>query len=51
MQVLRTWFESSSKDRVAARLHTTVKTVDAYIARVRMKYTNVGRQPGRRVSW
>jgi DNA-binding NarL/FixJ family response regulator len=43
MQVLRAWFASSSKDLVAAKLHITVKTVDTYIARVRVKYANVGR--------
>jgi DNA-binding NarL/FixJ family response regulator len=43
MQVLRAWFASSSKELVAARLHITVKTVDTYIARVRVKYANVGR--------
>jgi DNA-binding NarL/FixJ family response regulator len=43
MQVLRTWFASSSKELVAAKLHITAKTVDTYIARVRVKYANVGR--------
>jgi DNA-binding NarL/FixJ family response regulator len=43
MQVLRAWFASSSKELVAAKLHITVKTVDTYIARVRVKYANVGR--------
>jgi DNA-binding NarL/FixJ family response regulator len=43
MQVLRAWFASSSKDLVAAKLHITAKTVDTYIARVRVKYANVGR--------
>ncbi|MHA6624039.1 LuxR C-terminal-related transcriptional regulator [Pseudonocardia sichuanensis] len=43
LEVLRTWFASTSKDHVAAKLHITVKTVDTYIARVRVKYANVGR--------
>ncbi len=43
MQVLRAWFASSSKELVAAKLHITVKTVDTYVARVRVKYANVGR--------
>lgn len=43
MQVLRAWFASSSKDLVAAKLNITVKTVDTYITRVRVKYANVGR--------
>jgi DNA-binding NarL/FixJ family response regulator len=43
MQVLRTWFASSSKELVAAKLHITLKTVDTYIARARVKYANVGR--------
>jgi DNA-binding NarL/FixJ family response regulator len=43
MQVLRAWFASSSKELVAGKLFITVKTVDTYIARVRVKYANVGR--------
>jgi DNA-binding NarL/FixJ family response regulator len=43
IEVLRAWFASSSKELVAAKLHITVKTVDTYIARVRVKYANVGR--------
>ncbi|MFI6299282.1 response regulator [Nonomuraea sp. NPDC050790] len=42
-EVLRAWFVSASKDLVAAKLNITVKTVDTYIARVRVKYANVGR--------
>jgi DNA-binding NarL/FixJ family response regulator len=42
-EVLRAWFVSSSKDLVAAKLNITVKTVDTHIARVRIKYANVGR--------
>jgi DNA-binding NarL/FixJ family response regulator len=43
VEVLRAWFASSSKELVAAKLHITVKTVDTHIARVRVKYANVGR--------
>ncbi len=43
IEVLRAWFASSSKELVAAKLHITVKTVDTYIARVRVKYANAGR--------
>jgi DNA-binding NarL/FixJ family response regulator len=43
IEVLRAWFASSSKERVAVKLHITVKTVDTHIARARMKYANVGR--------
>ncbi|MEU4765117.1 response regulator transcription factor [Actinosynnema sp. NPDC023794] len=43
VEVLRAWFTSSSKDLVAAKLNITVKTVDTHIARVRVKYANVGR--------
>jgi DNA-binding NarL/FixJ family response regulator len=43
MEVLRAWFASVSKELVAAKLHITVKTVDTYIARVRVKYANAGR--------
>ncbi|KAB8196771.1 response regulator [Nonomuraea phyllanthi] len=42
-EVLRAWFVASSKELVAAKLNITVKTVDTYIARVRVKYANVGR--------
>jgi DNA-binding NarL/FixJ family response regulator len=42
-EVLRAWFAAPSKELVAARLHITVKTVDTHIARVRVKYANVGR--------
>lgn len=42
-EVLRAWFTSPSKEHVAAKLNITVKTVDTYIARVRVKYANVGR--------
>ena len=43
LEVLRAWFGATSKDLVAVRLNITVKTVDTYIARVRVKYANVGR--------
>ncbi|MDF5758668.1 response regulator transcription factor [Spongiactinospora sp. TRM90649] len=42
-EVLRAWFVSASKELVAAKLNITVKTVDTYITRVRVKYANVGR--------
>lgn len=41
--MLRAWFVSSSKELVAAKLNITVKTVDTYITRARVKYANVGR--------
>jgi DNA-binding NarL/FixJ family response regulator len=43
IQVLRAWFACSSKELVAAKLNITVKTVDTHIARVRVKYADVGR--------
>lgn len=43
IEVLRAWFASSSKERVAVKLHITVKTVDTHITRARLKYANVGR--------
>jgi DNA-binding NarL/FixJ family response regulator len=42
-EVLLAWFESDSKNLVAARLNLSVKTIDTYIARVRIKYAEVGR--------
>jgi DNA-binding NarL/FixJ family response regulator len=41
--VLTAWFESASKDMVAAKLGIRPKTVETYIERVRIKYANVGR--------
>jgi len=43
VEVLRSWFASSSKELVAAKLHIAVKTVDTHITRVRVKYANAGR--------
>ncbi len=43
IEVLRSWFASSSKELVAAKLHIGVKTVDTHITRVRVKYANAGR--------
>jgi DNA-binding NarL/FixJ family response regulator len=43
IEVLRSWFASSSKELVAAKLNITVKTVDTHITRVRVKYANAGR--------
>ena len=42
-EVLLAWFESDSKNLVAARFGLSVKTIDTYIARVRIKYAEVGR--------
>lgn len=41
--VLLAWFESDSKQLVAQRLHISVKTVETYIGRVRIKYAGAGR--------
>jgi DNA-binding NarL/FixJ family response regulator len=43
LEVLRSWFACSSKDLVGAKLNISAKTVETYIARVRVKYANVGR--------
>ena len=42
-EVLLAWFESDSKSLVARRFHLSVKTVDTYINRVRIKYAEAGR--------
>jgi DNA-binding NarL/FixJ family response regulator len=42
-EVLLAWFESDSKNLVAARLGLSVKTIETYIGRVRIKYAEVGR--------
>ena len=42
-EVLLAWFESDSKNLVAARFGLSVKTIDTYIGRVRIKYAEVGR--------
>ena len=42
-EVLLAWFESDSKNLVAARFGLSAKTVDTYIGRVRIKYAEVGR--------
>lgn len=42
-EVLLAWFESDSKSLVAARFGLSVKTVETYIGRVRIKYAEVGR--------
>ena len=42
-EVLLAWFESDSKNLVATRFGLSVKTIDTYIARVRIKYAEVGR--------
>jgi hypothetical protein len=38
-----TWFESDSKKLAAARLGLSVKTLETYVDRVRIKYANAGR--------
>jgi DNA-binding NarL/FixJ family response regulator len=42
-ETLRVWFESDSKRLAAGKLRLSVKTVETYIERVRIKYANVGR--------
>ena len=42
-EVLRAWFASDSKNLVAARFGLSVKTIETYIGRVRIKYADVGR--------
>jgi DNA-binding CsgD family transcriptional regulator len=37
------WFQSESKELVAQRLGISVRTVNSYLDRVRIKYANVGR--------
>jgi DNA-binding CsgD family transcriptional regulator len=41
--LLLAWFESDSKNLVAARFGLSVKTVETYIGRLRIKYAEVGR--------
>ncbi|AXL93102.1 DNA-binding response regulator [Streptomyces sp. CB09001] len=41
--VLIEWFQSESKELVAQRLNISVRTVNSYLDRVRIKYANVGR--------
>ncbi|WP_324794031.1 response regulator transcription factor [Streptomyces cyaneofuscatus] len=41
--VLIEWFQSESKELVAQRLGISVRTVNSYLNRVRIKYANVGR--------
>ncbi|XVS61920.1 response regulator [Actinosynnema sp. CA-299493] len=43
-EVLVSWFQSDSKERVAKRLGISLGTVNSYLERVRMKYANVGRE-------
>ena len=43
LEVLRAWFASDSKTLVGKQLHLSAKSVETYIARVRVKYANVGR--------
>ena len=43
METLVAWFESDSKRLVAGKLGVSIKTVENYIDRVRIKYANTGR--------
>ncbi|WP_031470011.1 response regulator [Sciscionella sediminilitoris] len=42
-EVLIEWFQNESKQLVAQRIGITVRTVNTYLDRVRLKYANVGR--------
>lgn len=42
-EVLVEWFQSESKELVAQRLGISVRTVNSYLDRVRIKYANLGR--------
>lgn len=48
--VLIEWFQSESKDLVAQRLGISVRTVNSYLDRVRIKYANVGRSASTKAS-
>ncbi|MFI6875488.1 helix-turn-helix transcriptional regulator [Streptomyces sp. NPDC050400] len=48
--VLIEWFQSESKDLVAHRLGISVRTVNSYLDRVRIKYANAGRPAGTKAS-
>ncbi|MFS8204349.1 response regulator (plasmid) [Streptomyces sp. CWNU-52B] len=48
--VLIEWFQSESKDLVAQRLGISVRTVNSYLDRVRIKYANVGRPASTKAS-
>ncbi len=43
IDVLLEWFHSESKDMVARQLGLSARTVNSYLARVRVKYAGVGR--------
>jgi two-component system nitrate/nitrite response regulator NarL len=43
-EVLVKWFQCESKQLVAVRMGITVRTVNTYLDRVRLKYANVGRR-------
>lgn len=43
LDVLLTWFRCESKAAVGERLGISVRTVNTYLDRVRIKYANVGR--------
>jgi DNA-binding NarL/FixJ family response regulator len=43
VDVLLQWFHCESKEMVARKLNLSVRTVNSYLDRVRIKYANVGR--------
>jgi DNA-binding NarL/FixJ family response regulator len=43
VDVLLEWFHCESKEMVARKLNLSVRTVNSYLDRVRIKYANVGR--------
>jgi DNA-binding NarL/FixJ family response regulator len=43
---LRAWFQTGSKQLAAQRLGVSVRTVETYIDRARIKYANLGRPAG-----
>ncbi|TWG08370.1 LuxR family two component transcriptional regulator [Saccharopolyspora dendranthemae] len=49
-EVLVEWFQSESKVLVAEKMALSVRTVNTYLDRVRIKYANVGREAGTKAS-
>lgn len=43
LEVLTCWMRCRSKQEVAAELDLAISTIDTYLARIRLKYTAVGR--------
>jgi len=43
IEVLRTWLDLDSKSEVAKALYISLGTVNTHLARIRVKYTDVGR--------